>query len=120
MSLTDWLKKANPSLAKRYPDPKGVGLPNPNDAKTDANAASWAAANKAVEEGTPPFKKPMRRSHYHVYDADVRLQMAKSAVSRGIAATCRKFSVELKHDVPMSTVKIIDEECLLEARCRRG
>ena len=60
-----------------------------------------------MEEETPPFKKPMRRSHYHVYDADVRLQMAKSAVSRGIAATCRKFSAELKHDVPMSTVKSI-------------
>ena len=59
MSLTSWLSKVNPSLLGKYKEAKRPGLPNPNEAPSDKDAASWAAANSEVEAtlNEPPERR---------------------------------------------------------------
>ena len=49
------------------------------------------------------------RGTYHEYDGDLRLKMARSIDDIGLAATSRKFSCELGHDVSKNTLKSIQK-----------
>ncbi len=75
-----WLKTANPSL--KYPAPK-PGLPDPNAASSDSEAALCAAANDSIVtciETMSPTRGP-----YNAYSADQRLEIAKHALQNGLS-----------------------------------
>ena len=98
MSVLNWLKKSNPNLKKKFPE-SAPGLPNPNEKDSLDKAQACAAANSFIEsevevltpEGVSPSGK-RKRSDYHNYDSDERLQIAKYANINGATAAAIKFS----------------------------
>ena len=101
MLLVRWLTNANPSLLGKYKEGR-PSLPNPNDTRDDAVAVSWAAANEEAETTLSEPSQKLPRGEYHSYSDELRLEMAKSVEYIGVKATCRKFSAELHHDMPLS------------------
>ena len=74
MSLMNWLVKANPKLQGRYEESKRPGLPDPNTAPSETDAASWSSANNEVEKAyDPPSAKRRLRGDYFIYNDDLRL-----------------------------------------------
>ena len=110
MSLLRWLGKANPSLVGQHAQAKTPGLPNPNLEEAEEDAIAMASANAEVDKLHEQMQANKRkRGPYHQYDGDLRLKMARSIDSIGLAETGRKFTTELGHNMSLNALKSIQQ-----------
>ena len=109
MSLFNWLSKANPSIAGRFPAAKTPLLPDPNREKTLSDQSASASANAEIDKDLDVnvVKATKRRRSHFSYDANQRLKMARFANEHGLSAANRHFSSTLGHNVPISTIQSI-------------
>ena len=110
MSITNWFKTGH-SLKR----PRSEELPGPEE-NNEGLEIQIRAPETGFTEKTEPRTKRRKRGEYHFYDAQTRLDIAKSSLLIGVNKTARKFSKQLGMRVNESTVRGMKKAYLLKLK----